>query len=54
MKNSEILLDFILLAKKQIVYCSEVNARKYAAATLKGAGMRDIWNDAFQSYYDLF
>ena len=34
-------MDFILLAKKQIVYCSNVNPCKYAVATLEDAGMRD-------------
>ena len=34
-------MDFILLAKKQIVYCSKVNPCKYAVATLEDAGMRD-------------
>ena len=47
-------IGFYIVGKKQIIYCSEVNARKYAPATLKGAGMRDISNDTFQSYYDLF
>ena len=36
-KNLEILLSFILLAKKQIVYSNEVNPSKYAVATLEGA-----------------
>ena len=32
--------EFNILGKKQIVYCSEVNACKNAVATLEGAGMR--------------
>ena len=37
-KNSEIL-GFNVVEKKQIVYCSEVNACKNAVATLEGAAI---------------
>ena len=46
-KNSEIL-GFNVVEKKQIVYCSEVNACKNAVATLEGAGI--CGGDIFLSF----
>ena len=41
-------IEFYIVGKKQIVYCSEVNPCKYAVSTLEGADMCD--DDIYLSF----